>query len=470
MAVINKDFRVKNGLVVEGTTATVNGNDILTTTATLGDLSDVSLDTTDNFGDVLTFTTSGWEAQAIPAVNSTDDVSEGSTNLYFTDSRVLGAISNVTINPQNVNASNEVRANVFYAGTSGFSTYLEQDRLRMDDLNLGSDDGSYEVAAFSGTLDVAAYEGNLTLKSSNDVVVDGNLVDTSNVAYAKTTDVNTAVSALVDSAPATLDTLNELAAALGDDPNFATTLTNQIAAKQDELSNGDLFDDTTTNGVRLNSDTSITLAASEGGSIVLEPQGAGVVDVSGNLEVSGTATVAGFLQDSNNVAYAKTTDLAADTDALSEGSSNLYFTDARAVSAIDSSSIAPTNINLASQTLKGFSSGLRFTQSGNEIGRLDSYQVTVFVDPTQIGYLYNAQAAELVVTARDTSSGDVEVTKLLAVIDQNLDMHFTEYGSVASGASLGSVGLGLVEGTMSVTYTPSSNNQLEVTAISTTLA
>jgi hypothetical protein len=36
---------------------------------------------------------------------------------------------------------------------------------------------------------------------------------------------------LVDSAPATLDTLNELAAALGDDPDFATTVTNALAAK-----------------------------------------------------------------------------------------------------------------------------------------------------------------------------------------------------------------------------------------------
>lgn len=46
------------------------------------------------------------------------------------------------------------------------------------------------------------------------------------------------VSALVDSAPETLDTLNELAAALGDDPNFATTVTNQIASKQDKLVSG----------------------------------------------------------------------------------------------------------------------------------------------------------------------------------------------------------------------------------------
>lgn len=43
--------------------------------------------------------------------------------------------------------------------------------------------------------------------------------------------VDTELAALVDSAPATLDTLNELAAALGDDPNFATTVTNSIATK-----------------------------------------------------------------------------------------------------------------------------------------------------------------------------------------------------------------------------------------------
>jgi hypothetical protein len=43
--------------------------------------------------------------------------------------------------------------------------------------------------------------------------------------------VDTQVSNLVDAAPATLDTLNELAAALGDDANFSTTITNSIATK-----------------------------------------------------------------------------------------------------------------------------------------------------------------------------------------------------------------------------------------------
>lgn len=38
-----------------------------------------------------------------------------------------------------------------------------------------------------------------------------------------------AIAALIDASPATLDTLNEIAAALGDDPNFATTMTNALA-------------------------------------------------------------------------------------------------------------------------------------------------------------------------------------------------------------------------------------------------
>jgi microcystin-dependent protein len=47
--------------------------------------------------------------------------------------------------------------------------------------------------------------------------------------YATETYVGTAVSNLVDSAPSTLNTLNELAAALADDANFATTITNALS-------------------------------------------------------------------------------------------------------------------------------------------------------------------------------------------------------------------------------------------------
>ena len=49
--------------------------------------------------------------------------------------------------------------------------------------------------------------------------------------YATESYVGTQISNLVDSAPGSLDTLNELAAALGDDANFSTTITNSIATK-----------------------------------------------------------------------------------------------------------------------------------------------------------------------------------------------------------------------------------------------
>ena len=50
-------------------------------------------------------------------------------------------------------------------------------------------------------------------------------------SYATSSDITTAISNLVDSAPTTLDTLNELAAAIGDDPNFATSISTSIAGK-----------------------------------------------------------------------------------------------------------------------------------------------------------------------------------------------------------------------------------------------
>ena len=71
----------------------------------------------------------------------------------------------------------------------------------------------------TGTITGAAfaYSGSPTISNNNDLA---------NKAY-----VDTAVSNLVDSAPGTLDTLNELASALGDDANFSTTVTDSIANK-----------------------------------------------------------------------------------------------------------------------------------------------------------------------------------------------------------------------------------------------
>ena len=72
---------------------------------------------------------------------------------------------------------------------------------------------------------------------ADDVALGGNPTTSTQTAgnnttrIATTAFVSTAVSNLVDSSPSALNTLNELAAALGDDANFSTTVTNSIAAK-----------------------------------------------------------------------------------------------------------------------------------------------------------------------------------------------------------------------------------------------
>lgn len=70
---------------------------------------------------------------------------------------------------------------------------------------------------------------------------------TNTTQLATTAFVQAAIALLVDSSPDALNTLNELAAALGDDANFSTTVTNNIAAKL-ALAGGTLTGDLTLSG------------------------------------------------------------------------------------------------------------------------------------------------------------------------------------------------------------------------------
>lgn len=120
---------------------------------------------------------------------------------------------------------------------------------------------------------------------------------------AITDEIDAAIAALVDSSPGTLDTLNELAAALGDDPNFATTITNALAGKLSLSEGGTIVRSTPGDALRLEAlptETDISLhmgLAGESNSFKLKYWGTGAGNANAFSIESSTATLLRSNQD-----------------------------------------------------------------------------------------------------------------------------------------------------------------------------
>jgi len=86
------------------------------------------------------------------------------------------------------------------------------------------------------TRDTGYLRNLVAYDASGNIVLPANLTVTGSiVGYATTSYVTTQINNLINGAPGLLDTLDELAAALGDDANFASTITTSIAGKQTAL-------------------------------------------------------------------------------------------------------------------------------------------------------------------------------------------------------------------------------------------
>jgi len=110
--------------------------------------------------------------------------------------------------------------------------------------------GTKKVETTSGGISVAgniAVTGTVGGSLANGVTATTQSASDNSTKVATTAYTDTAVSNLVDSAPGALNTLNELAAAMGDDANFSTTVTNSIATKM-PLAGGTFTGDVTTTG------------------------------------------------------------------------------------------------------------------------------------------------------------------------------------------------------------------------------
>lgn len=306
MATVDKNFKVKNGLIVEGTTATVNGEDVITTGSTTDDLAQ---GTTNKYysttqaksdaADLLTganltnITITGDEnGLTITAENGgiqdltgfdTDDLTEGATNKYYSDTLVdnhltggdgisysSGTISAALttggglefgINTeQGIKIDRDVTDN-WYDAAGAAATAQSAAEDYADNLINDASNSSTEVwSAYKTSTEIGLAESdantytdtalvNYTTTANLDTTIDGYgyLKSADLSGYATETYVGTAIDNLVDGAPGLLDTLNEIAAAINDDANYATTMTTALAGKQNSLTAG--------SGISISSDT-----------------------------------------------------------------------------------------------------------------------------------------------------------------------------------------------------------------------
>jgi len=153
----------------------------------------------------------------------------------------------------------------------------------------------------------------------------GNIFDTvvSNKGLATVTYVNTAIANLIDNAPAALNTLKELAAAINNNPNIYSIITGKL----------NTTDFTSTANTWLGTKNSDNVIEGNTHLFFTTARARGAISASGSISYNSTTGVISF---------------SGNTDAISEGSSNLYFTNARARAAI-----VPNDGNLDYSTTTG---------------------------------------------------------------------------------------------------------------------
>lgn len=204
-------------------------------------------------------------------------------------------------------------------------------------------------------------------------------------SYATQTYVDTAVSGLVDAAPGLLDTLNELAAAIGDDANFVTTVNAAIT-------NGD----------------AATLSAAED-----YADGLAV-----NYDAAGSAAAAQTAAET----FATNAINALDTDDIEEGATNLYFSNARAVEALEA--VVPDFVEV----------------DINSVATQVAASVEVLTASTVTAYEFDAaqyRSAKFLV--KFASGTHTEISEVLLTLDTSDNIAITEYALVGTNGNLGNV-------------------------------
>ena len=539
MATVNKDFKIKQGLVVEGLQGTINGEVILTENAGDQYILDLiggetlvkSVEATQlevSVAGKLSVKSGVFDASgaAATAQQNAEDYADGLAPNYDAAGSAAAVAGDLT---DHENATVAHGAQGAVVGTTNTQTLTNKtigDTLNFTGagaMTINSDSHIVLTPAAGSSVkwgaDILATQGYADAAEADaKSYADGLAVnyDAAGAAAQALEDAedytDTAVGNLVGAAPELLNTLQELAAALDNDPDTINSLQSIAAGKQDELTAGANIDITgatiSVTGLDAADISDFNTAALSATSAAYDVAGAAAAaDTSArgyadglavNYDAAGSAATA----ETNAIAHAD----ALTTDDVAEGTVNDYFTDARAKS---SAADLLTGATLSNITITGSGTGLTITAENGVAGStttdlaegtnlyftdvraVDALEAVV---PNFTAVELNSVAKEVAATATIATAGTAtalswakadyktakalvkfatatnsEVSEILLTLDSSDNVAITEYAEIGTNGAMGTVTATVVGGDVRINVT-TLNNATTVIVKATLLA
>jgi hypothetical protein len=394
MATVVKNFRIKSGLIVEGSTGTIGGNNILTE-STAGDSYILNL-------------VGG--ATLVKSVEATQLEVSGAGKLSVKSgvfdaagsAAAAQAAAEATASADATSKANAAASSAISAAATDATTKVAAEAA----LRVSGDAASVSTAAADATTKADAAQAAAISAAAADATSKANAAKSGAEATAaaalsaaiatEVSDRNTAISdavdSLVDGAPALLDTLNELAAAINDDANYTTTLTSALATKANSS-------DVTTAIATAKSEAATDAAADAASKVAAEA----ALRVSGDAASVATASADAATKANAAQAAAEATAQAALDDVLD---ATTAFTEINVND--EAKHIAATSASLGSVVVTAYEWPKADYRSGKFLVKIDN-------------------------------GTDNEISEILVTLDSSNNVAITEYAIVGTNGSRGTI-------------------------------
>jgi len=467
MATVVKNFRIKSGLVVEGATGTINGQNILTETG--GDAYILNL----VGGATLVTSVESTQMEVIAGeLNIKSGVFDASGSAAAAQSAAISAAASDATTKANAAQSAAISAAASDATTKANAA---QSAAASDATTKAN---AAQSAAISAAASDATTKANAAQAAAEATAASALSTAISTEVSNRNTAISGAVSSLVDGAPDLLNTLNELAAAINDDANYTTTITTALGTKA-PLASPALTGTPTaptaaadTNTTQI-ATTAFAKAEADAAQAAAEATAASDATTKANAAQSAATTAAA----SDATTKANAAQAAAEATAASDATTKANAAQSAAISA--AASDATTKANAAQTAAEATAAAANTAQqNGTTAFTAINYNSVAKQVAATTGNIVNAAAttaiswaaadyrsAKLVVKAKNGSH--TQVSDLVVTLDTSNNVAVSEYGiTYSNGTELAAVTADYSGSDVRIRVTPANNNT-EVVVVGT---